>query len=88
MLVPSEYEGYGLIIVEALAAHVPVLAHDVGAAREAGAVVIEGSSFSDGVVAWLSGDRKPAVLQNYPYASQGAYVHAYVEDIRACISSS
>jgi glycosyltransferase involved in cell wall biosynthesis len=40
VLSTSQFEGYGAGIVEALAAGVPVVAPDVGIAREAGAIVV------------------------------------------------
>lgn len=40
VLVTSEYEGYGMTIVEALAAGCPTVSYDVGIAREAGAVIV------------------------------------------------
>jgi glycosyltransferase involved in cell wall biosynthesis len=40
LLNTSVYEGYGAAIVEALAIKIPVVAPDVGVAREAGAVVV------------------------------------------------
>ena len=45
VLVPSLYEGYGRTIVEALAAGKPVLATDVGVAREAGAMITAPENF-------------------------------------------
>lgn len=38
-LVTSDFEGYGMVIVEALAAGCPVVSYDVGVAREAGAII-------------------------------------------------
>jgi glycosyltransferase involved in cell wall biosynthesis len=39
LLVTSEYEGYGMVIVEALLANCPVVSLDVGIAKESGAIV-------------------------------------------------
>lgn len=83
VLVPSAYEGYGLVIVEALAAGVPVLATDVGIAREAGAIVAPVETFPAALTRWLAEGPRHAVLRGYPYESFPTYVGAWVDDVRA-----
>lgn len=86
VLVPSVYEGYGLVIVEALAAGVPVIATDVGVARESGAIITDTQSFGGTVLQWISSGPRTVSLHGYPYTSREEYVRAYVSDMRACIS--
>lgn len=50
VLCTSRHESWGASIVEALAANVPVVAPDVGIAREAGAMVVARSDLAFGVV--------------------------------------
>lgn len=88
VLVPSVYEGYGLVIVEALAAGIPVIATDVGVAREAGAIVSSPDEFTQTLIRWIQSGPRTASLQGYPYTSREAYVRAYVDDLRACLSSA
>lgn len=91
VLVPSRYEGYGLVIVEALTAGVPVLASDVGIAREAGAIVVPPKEFTQSLMQWLKagprhGELAPSFEANLPRSFE-AYVTAYADDIRACASA-
>ena len=87
LLATSKYEGYGLVIVEALAAGTPVISTDVGVARELGAIV--GSSFEElgeKLVEWFQHGARKAHLQAYPYKDFDDYVRAYCEDVGACVS--
>lgn len=81
VLVTSHYEGYGLVIIEALAAGKPVLSTDVGIAREAGAIVTSGVAFADSLEKWFVDGPRQAELKNYPYASFDDYVARYCADI-------
>ncbi len=83
VLVPSKFEGYGLVIVEALAAEKPVLATDVGVAREAGAFITSPENFADAVVGWIENGQQIGVLLGYPYQSFDEYADAYAADIEA-----
>jgi len=84
VLVPSLYEGYGLVIVEALAAGKPVLANDVGVARSAGAQIAGRGHFADALETWFNEGARIGVLTDYPYKSFEQYVAAYASDIKRC----
>jgi glycosyltransferase involved in cell wall biosynthesis len=83
LLVTSKYEGYGMAIIEALAAGVPVLSTDVGVAREAGAMVASASEFSRALLKWISNGPRRGELHEYPYRNFTAYAKAYCDDIAA-----
>ncbi|MCR4276209.1 MAG: glycosyltransferase [Candidatus Parcubacteria bacterium] len=83
MLVTSAYEGYGMALVEALAAGVPVLSTDVGIARGAGAVIAHGD-YAAALQDWLQGPRAPGVLTLKSYVSEEVYLTA-VRDCYAMI---
>ena len=82
-LVPSHYEGYGLVIIEALAAGIPVLSTDVGVAREAGAMVAPAKEFSAALLRWIENGPRQAALAQAPYKSQSDYIGRYCADIAA-----
>ena len=84
VLVTSRYEGYGMTIIESLASGVPVLATDVGIAREAGATVTTEGKFAGVLADWFKSRSRAGVLKNYPYKDFNGYVRAYCEDIKAC----
>jgi glycosyltransferase involved in cell wall biosynthesis len=83
VLVPSHYEGYGLVIVEALAAGIPVLATDVGVAREAGAIVVLAEKFPQAFAQWIKDGPRKATLAQKPYTDLEEYVRLYCEDIES-----
>ncbi len=81
VLSPSEYEGYGLSIITALAAGVPVLSTDAGIAREAGAIVASKEKFSDALLEWIEhGPRSTTLALPLP-ESFDAYVESWCADI-------
>lgn len=84
MLVTSKYEGYGMAIVEALAAHVPVLSTDVGIAREAGAIVAEGD-YITALLDWFCGPRASGALSLHSYANESEYF-TRVRDLYASLA--
>lgn len=83
-LVTSRFEGYGLVIIEALASGTPVLSTDVGIAREAGAIVADERHFSEALRSWIAAGPREARLRAYPYADFDAYAEAYAADVAAC----
>ena len=83
VLVPSVYEGYGQVIIEALAAKKPVLATDVGIAKESGALITTQDDFIAALKNWFANGHKTGELQNYPYPSLEDYVQKYCDDIAA-----
>ncbi len=83
VLVPSKYEGYGLVIMEALAAGIPVLSTDVGVAREAGAFVVSAEEFSQYLVQWIENGPREAKLLHMPYKDESDYIQKYCADIKA-----
>lgn len=80
VLVTSRYEGYGLVIIEALAAGKPVLSTDVGVAREAGAITAEGE-YAEALRSWLESGPREGRLSGYPYTNFEEYVAQYCDDI-------
>lgn len=87
VLVPSTYEGYGLVIIEALAAGKPVLATDVGVARESGAIISSEKDFAADLGMLLAAGPKSGELTNYPYPDFNAYIQAYRDDIETCVKN-
>lgn len=81
VLVPSVYEGYGQVIIEALAAHKPVISTDVGIAKQSGALIATPEQFGAVLKYWFENGPKSMELQNYPYASLDDYVQKYCDDI-------
>ena len=73
-----------MTIVEALAAGKPVLATDVGVAREAGAIVASPERFAGMLADWFEQGMRVGKLLHYPYQNFDEYVSAYTADILAC----
>jgi glycosyltransferase involved in cell wall biosynthesis len=85
VLVPSHYEGYGMVIVEALSAGIPVISTDVGIARESGAMVTSEKDFPHTLIRWIESGTRQATLTNYQYKSFEEYVRKYCDDIKTTI---
>lgn len=85
LLVPSRYEGYGLVIVEALAAGKPVLSNDVGIARQSGAIVTDEDHFGGALREWFAHGPRTGILHGYPYRDFADYVSRVRDDVAACM---
>lgn len=72
MLVTSPYESFGAALVEALAAGCPVVAPDVGVAREAGATVVERDKLADAVIAILKSGARGMLKLDMPNKQEWA----------------
>lgn len=83
VLVPSLYEGYSMVTIESLAAGIPVIATDVGIAREAGAIVTSEKDFIKTVVRWIESGPRQSSLAGYPYTAFEQYVQLYCNDLKA-----
>jgi glycosyltransferase involved in cell wall biosynthesis len=87
VLVPSRYEGYGLVIVEALAAGIPVLSTDVGVAREAGTILTTAKEFPHTLMNWIKDGPRQASLLNLPYRNFDEYVNRYCDDVAETVAN-
>lgn len=68
----SKHESYGASIIEALAAGVPVVAPDVGIAREAGAVIAPKDKLAEAVIEVLLSGQKGELKLHLPTAEAWA----------------
>ena len=86
LLVPSAYEGYGMVIIEAIAAGVPVVATDVGIAKESGAYIAPhtATGFAKKVVEVINNKASAPVL-TYPYENEAMYIAKWCEDIEKAV---
>jgi glycosyltransferase involved in cell wall biosynthesis len=85
VLFPSHYDGYGMVIMEALASGVPVLSTDVGIAHEAGAIVAKEDKFESSLVEWFKNGSREGKLLFKPYKSEKEYLEKYKQDITRCL---
>ncbi|MBI3572118.1 glycosyltransferase [Candidatus Kaiserbacteria bacterium] len=72
VLSTSRFESYGASIIEALAAGVPVVAPNVGIAKEAGAIVVPRSNLAAAVLEVLRSGRRGKLLLSMPSAQEWA----------------
>ncbi len=79
VLSTSRHESYGASILEALAAGVPVVAPDVGIAREAGAVVVPREQLVQAVVDVLRSNARGAL--QLPLSSRGDWIRIWKESL-------
>lgn len=75
-LVTSDYEGYGLTIIEALASGLPVLATDVGIAREAGAFITNRNNITENIIKYIENNSisRAAFDMEYMYKNKQEYL--------------
>ncbi|MBI2108852.1 MAG: glycosyltransferase [Parcubacteria group bacterium] len=87
LLVTSWYEGYGLQMVEARVAGIPVVATDVGVAHEVGAYIAEHTPQSLGeILLRLYKKELPKPLEyKYPYKDKEEYLRLYKQSFEQCL---
>ncbi len=72
VLCTSQHESWGASVVESLAAGVPVVAPDVGIAREAGAIVVPRAEFASAVCGILRSGERGVLKVPMPSAAEWA----------------
>ena len=87
LLVTSLYEGYGLSMVEARIAGIPVIAPDVGIAREVGAHITDhtADSIAETLVQLHSGKLPKRDNYEYPYTDKKSYLELYKKSFERCL---
>ena len=79
VLCTSRYESWGASIIEALAAGVPVVAPDVGIAREAGAVIMPRTELGAAAIRVLNSGQRGAL--RIPLLTAGEWARAWRETL-------
>ncbi|MEK7133841.1 MAG: glycosyltransferase [Patescibacteria group bacterium] len=78
-LLTSSYEGFGMVLVEALAAGCPVVSYDVGLAREAGAIIAKPEDLPRVATAVLSEGKRGKLTLDFP--NEAEYRELWFADI-------
>src|SRR3989344_2387141 len=84
LLVTSEYEGFGMVLMEALAVGCPVVSYDVGLAREAGAIIATPESLARVAIAVLSEGKRGKLSLDFP--NEAEYRELWFTDISLSVS--
>jgi len=86
VLVTSSYEGFGMVIIEALAAGTPVVSYDVGLAREAGAIIASLADLPHVAIAVLSEGKRGKLTLSFP--NEAEYRELWFADISLAVSGT
>ncbi|MBI5456434.1 glycosyltransferase [Candidatus Kaiserbacteria bacterium] len=86
LLVTSDFEGYGMVIVEALAAGCAVVSYDVGVAKEAGALIADKTEFPRTVAAVLSEGKKGKL--SFPLPTETEYRDMWRAEIGSALGTA
>ncbi len=85
-LLTSSYEGFGMVLVEALAAGCPVVSYDVGLAREAGAIIATPADLPRVAIAVLSEGKRGKLSIKFP--NEAEYRELWYADISLSVSGT
>ena len=86
LLSTSDYEGYGMVIVEALSAGCPVVSYDVGVASEAGAILAGKETLAKTAIAVLSEGKRGSLAFKLP--SEAEYRDMWRAEVGAALAGS
>ncbi len=87
LLATSWYEGYGMNMVEAKIAGIPVVAPDIGVAREVGAYITKhtAESIAETLVRLYEGTLPKRKEYEYPYKDKETYMRLYTHSFEICL---